>query len=68
VLQFLELNTTKEELWRHGYVVWHQAERGMGWWKMCPHIHHPSPDFQAAIVKEPKRITAKMKLTMPICK
>lgn len=65
-LQFLELNASRAELWRHGYALWHHAEQGMGWWKMCPHRHHPSPAFQAAMVQEPVEITAKVKLTMPI--
>jgi hypothetical protein len=65
-LQFLELNASRAELWRHGYALWHHAEKGMGWWKMCPHQHHPSPAFQAAMVQEPIEITAKMKLTMPV--
>lgn len=30
-LQFLELNSTREELWRHGYALWHhQGGSGMG--------------------------------------
>jgi hypothetical protein len=65
-IQFLELNATREEMWRHGYVFWHHAEKGMGWWKMCPHLHHPSAHFQAAMQKEHTSITAQMKLTMPI--
>lgn len=45
LLQFLELNSTREELWRHGYAVF------MGddvFWKFHPHIHHPKPEFRAA--------------------
>jgi hypothetical protein len=26
-LQYLELNATREELWRHGYAVWHHTGR-----------------------------------------
>lgn len=67
-LQFLELNSTREEIWRHGYAVWHHWDTGRntGWWKMCPHRHHPSPHFQAAMVKEQIEITPEMKMTMPI--
>lgn len=46
-LQYLELNSTKEALWRHGYAFWFHEERGL--WKMCPHVHHPSPHFQAVM-------------------
>lgn len=49
-IQFLALNTTKELLWRYGYTFWHHYERRV--WKLCPHIHHPSPHFQAVMVRD----------------
>jgi hypothetical protein len=47
-IQFLELNSTKEALWRHGYSFWFQHPRGI--WKWCPHLHHPSKHFQDLMV------------------
>lgn len=48
-VQFLELNATREELWRYGYAFWHDTERQV--WKLCPHAHHPSSAFQAVMVQ-----------------
>ena len=45
LLQFLELNSTREELWRHGYAVFMGEDV---FWKLHPHVHHPKPEFQAA--------------------
>jgi hypothetical protein len=47
VIQFLELNSTREELWRHGYALFYYDEF-LGWWKLCPHKHHPAPEFKSA--------------------
>jgi hypothetical protein len=49
-IQFLEQNHTRAELWRHGYSFWLQDKRNI--WKLCPHLHHPSPHFQAAMVRD----------------
>lgn len=48
-IQFLELNSTKELLWRHGYTFWFNYPRRV--WKVCPHLHHPSPHFQTVMLK-----------------
>jgi hypothetical protein len=45
LIQFLELNSTREELWRHGYAVFMGEDV---FWKFHPHIHHPKPEFRAA--------------------
>lgn len=45
LLQFLELNSTREELWRHGYALFYYAEH-KALWRLCPHIHHPDPNFR----------------------
>lgn len=45
----------------------HGAE--MGWWKLCPHIHHPSPQFQAAMTplgSHGKVYNNTVRLAMPI--
>lgn len=49
-IQFLEQNSTKELLWRHGYTFWYHYTRGV--WKICPHAGHPSPHFQAVMVTD----------------
>lgn len=51
--QFLELNSTREELWRYGYALLfftqtHHAPARPGFWKVRPHLHHPDPAFRAA--------------------
>jgi hypothetical protein len=45
-LQVLAQNATREQLWRQGYVLWH--DRFL--WRMCPHDLHPAPEFRAAMV------------------
>jgi hypothetical protein len=51
-LQFLELNATRQELWRHGYALYQYPIGGLDsnarWWKLRPHLHHPDPAFRAA--------------------
>jgi hypothetical protein len=47
VIQFLELNSTRQELWRHGYALFYYDEF-QGWWKLCPHKHHPAHEFKSA--------------------
>lgn len=47
-LQFLELNSTRQELWRHGYALYHYSRWSEKWWKLGPHLHHPDPAFRAA--------------------
>lgn len=48
---FLDRNTTRRELWAHGYAAWaHTWNR-----RLCPHAGHPSPDFQAAM-QEPGQV------------
>lgn len=46
LLQFLQLNSTREELWQHGYALF-QGELS-NFWKFHPHIHHPKPEFRNA--------------------
>jgi hypothetical protein len=46
LIQFLELNSTREELWRHGYAVF--LGEGSTFWKFHAHIHHPKPEFRNA--------------------
>lgn len=45
-LQILAQNSTRELLWRHGYVFWHDHDL----WRMCPHEQHPSTAFWAAMM------------------
>jgi hypothetical protein len=45
-LQILAQNSTRELLWRHGYVFWHDQDL----WRMCPHEQHPSTAFWAAMM------------------
>lgn len=45
-MQYLEMNSTKELFWRHGYVLYQYAVSG--WWKVRPHLHHPDPAFRSA--------------------
>jgi hypothetical protein len=45
-LQILAQNATREQLWRQGYVFWH--DRFL--WRACPHDQHPAPEFRAAMV------------------
>lgn len=45
-LQVLAQNATREQLWRQGYVFWHDRYL----WRACPHDQHPAPEFRAAMV------------------
>lgn len=45
-LQVLAQNATREQLWRQGYVLWHDRYL----WRICPHDLHPAPEFRAAMV------------------
>lgn len=47
-IQVLEQNSTKEELYRAGYLFWYHAVRGV--WKLVPHHRHPSPQFRALML------------------
>jgi hypothetical protein len=46
-LQVLARNATREQLWRKGYVLWHD---GGSLWRLCPHELHPAAAFRAAMV------------------
>lgn len=39
-------NSTREQLWRKGYVVWHDHDL----FHVCPHDLHPAYEFRAAVV------------------
>lgn len=49
LLQFLELNATKEELWRYGYAVWYYKDHP-ALWRLCPHLHHPDPAMKQSFM------------------
>jgi probable UDP-sugar transporter A4 len=43
----LESREVREELFQHGYYFFYQ-----GIWRLCPHVKHPSPDFQKGFGEE----------------
>lgn len=45
-VQILAQNSTRELLWRRGYVFWHDG----GLWRLCPHDQHPAAAFRAAML------------------
>lgn len=45
-VQVMAQNSTREQLWRQGYVFWHDTYM----WRLCPHDQHPASEFRAAMV------------------
>ena len=62
-VQFLELNATRQELWKYGYAFWHHANRNV--WKLCPHAHHPAPEIQALMMRDEPRAKWRERQGLP---